>query len=1317
MKRDIIISLCILTGVLSGIIFAVDTPRVRQSLLTKIQEEVQEATGYPISIGDLRISLFAPGIEIEDVTAFRPNERGPWVTIHRAKISIQPQWTPGAGLLSTNLEIDGLKGDILESDVQAFQQGTGQTHDTDTETESDSASSSPPSIDEIWIVNTTFRYTTPDFTIAAQNLELRATPRNWEGHNATIHIPSLRFTDAQQSISLEAKGQARIMGELFSPDSINIDALKIFLPGLQLEPTGEFVLSENINLQVKIGGSAILDRLREKIPSLPELEGIVRVDGSIQGELDDLKFNLILNGQDVSVLDYYLGNLVAQASFDNEKLTIEELKINRKDLGIIRVDGDMLFKPSLPMDLNLTLEGVGMGSLIEILGQPSAWVDGDINGTLGVKGTANPFDADLLSDLSVRRFKSLLGPYHNPKSEVSILLPDGKIRGRAHTTADKIELQGLVLSQGRSALTTNGTLHYDANQGMELRAVSQTFNLAEISPIAGLPYRGRGPLTATVEGPYDDLVISGTTEFKGFGIDNFQLGQTQATIIFADNALQLPRIDIQRQPGTIQGTARLEFNDVPTFDGAFEVKRVLAAPLLNSVQAIPEHAHRFEGSVDGHITISGELAQPKVLAQVKSDTLFIDEANFGETHVNITMMPEDPWLTIESRHQPEDGSLEVQMALNNASPTQFNFQADQIEMELITPFLGELEATGSVSGKGKFSGELNELNGDATLQIKGFSVYGFSLGQTDLEFGAQKGQSKVSGSCVAGAANVSANITLGEKMPYTATMQLNDVNISQIRTLPENVDLWLTGSLFSQGDPLNPQAIIADSVFDEARLVWNDIEFNQVRSVRMNYANEVLEFSDAAFAIPELTIRLAGRMPLNDDLSLRLNLNGDLSMVPRLSNEVEAGQGSVNASVLMEGTFEAPIYAGHAAIESGSMRLVSIQQEVEDIQARLDISGRTIQISEASARIGNGTVRMSGGVILVQDAPSQTNLQATFSSVRLRPDEDLDLTASGTLNLMGRVGSLELLGDVELLNLHYTSNIELDDMLRRKAKPLPLPGLSPGEAWNLRINVRGENNLLFTNNFVESELSANLRITGTTQHMGLVGTVTPIWGRATYAGNTYKVERGIIDFVEEYSISPRFEVRASTESSTEACNMQLAVNITGDDSGYTVQAEGQDDSGAPVTSQQALVCAQFGLRLDNDNNSQSNNNASGGSIMTEENATGVLSGAVDAIWKVTGMDERVRRILPVVDQFTLTSGYSKTSKKTEPRILVTKDLGKNWELKYNGPLYEKDEQHIIALQYRLSSRITLESTWVSFSEAIPSLGDMGLDLRLDWQFE
>ena len=1295
--------MCILTGILTGIVFAVDTPRVRQSLQTKIQEEIQSATGYPISINDLHISLLNPGVEVHDVTAFRPNERGPWVTIHRARISLHPQWKPGAGFINIRLEVDGLKGNIKEEDVKVFQnaQNTNQVQEP-----SEDSSSDPIEIDEIWIVNTTLVYEAEAFRIAATNLEFKASPRSWKGHDTSIHVPSFHYKDSQQDIRIEARGNATILGSLFAPEEVNVDDLKVFLPGLNMEPRGNIVLGKDPTIEMKVNGAAILDRLRQKIPTLPELKGLVRIDGTVRGPLNNLQFSLSADGENVQVDEYYLGNLMAQASFDEHTLQLEELKIHRPDLGVIKTSGQITFGATLPLDLKLKLENVGMGNLIDALGEPDAWVDGNINGELDVKGTGIPFDVEIISDLSVQRFRSLLDSYRNPRAEESLVLPNGKIKGKAHSTADKITLKNLVLSQGSSALTTNGVLSYDSSQGMELRAVSQTFNLAEISPIAGLAYRGRGPLTATVEGSYDELVISGTTEFAGFGIDQFQLGKTQATVIFADNALQLPRIFIQKNPGTLEGTARLEFGDTPTFDGAFELNQTLAGPLLQSVAALPEHAHRFDGAMSGHVTIAGALENPTVRARVKTDNFSIDQVDFGATRVNIKMTPEDPWLTIQSRHQPQEGNLEVAMKMFQEQPAQFGFKAKQVDMKLITPFLGQLEAQGSVSGQGEFTGELTELNGQAQLRVSDLDVYGFQMGQTDLEFSANDGQSKVTGSCVAGAAQVSASMTLGERLPYTATMQLNQVNIAQIHSLPENVELWLTGSLFSQGDFSKPEEIIADSVFDEARLIWNDIEFSQARPVRMNYSDEILEFSDAAFSIPELTIRLAGQVPLNSDLSLRLNLNGDLSMVPRFWNDVTAGQGNIDANLLMEGTFDKPIYAGHAIVQGGTLRLSSLQEEIEDIQARLDISGRSVQITEGTARIGTGNLQVAGGVILVQDGPTQTNLQATFSTLRLRPDQDLDLTASGTLQLIGSVGSLELRGDVELLSLHYTANIELDDMLRKKAKPLPLPGLSPGEAWNLRVNIRGENNLLFTNNFLESELSANLRLTGTTQHMGAIGTITPIWGRSTYAGNTYKVERGIIDFVEEYRISPRFEFRASTE----ACNgLKLTVNINGNDNGYSIQAQGQDDNGTEIDSQEALMCAQFGLRLDQDN--------AANTLTNPDSTSSVLSGAVDAIWKVTGMDERVRRILPVVDQFTLTSGYSKTSRKTEPRILVTKELGKDWELKYNGPLNEKDEQHIIALEYRLSSRITLQSTWISVSDAIPSLGDLGLDLRLDWQFE
>ena len=169
--------------------------------------------------------------------------------------------------------------------------------------------------------------------------------------------------------------------------------------------------------------------------------------------------------------------------------------------------------------------------------------------------------------------------------------------------------------------------------------------------------------------------------------------------------------------------------------------------------------------------------------------------------------------------------------------------------------------------------------------------------------------------------------------------------------------------------------------------------------------------------------------------------------------------------------------------------------------------------------------------------------------------------------------------------------------------------------------------------------------------------------------------------------------------------MDLQVNLSGEAERFIVEASGEDETGV-VDARDALLCAQFGIR-----------SAERG-ISTDQQGSGLkdsLPGAVDALWRVSGMDERVRRYLPVVDEFKLTSGYSRSSKQTEPRLLVIKELGRQWELKYNGPVNESDEQHVLGLEYRLKRGLVLEGSWVSVSEA--TAGDLGLDLRMDWEFD
>ena len=54
-------------------------------------------------------------------------------------------------------------------------------------------------------------------------------------------------------------------------------------------------------------------------------------------------------------------------------------------------------------------------------------------------------------------------------------------------------------------------------------------------------------------------------------------------------------------------------------------------------------------------------------------------------------------------------------------------------------------------------------------------------------------------------------------------------------------------------------------------------------------------------------------------------------------------------------------------------------------------------------------------------------------------------------------------------------------------------------------------------------------------------------------------------------------------------------------------------------------------------------------------------------------------------------------------------------IKHNGLVNETDEQHVLGLEYRLKRGLVLEGSWVSVSEA--TAGDLGIDLRMDWEFD
>ena len=278
----------------------------------------------------------------------------------------------------------------------------------------------------------------------------------------------------------------------------------------------------------------------------------------------------------------------------------------------------------------------------------------------------------------------------------------------------------------------------------------------------------------------------------------------------------------------------------------------------------------------------------------------------------------------------------------------------------------------------------------------------------------------------------------------------------------------------------------------------------------------------------------------------------------------------------------------------------------------------------------------------------------------------------------------------------YGENVDLSRLFVRQ------PNMSFGtnieeEPWDLRVQLSAPQGIFVSNNMVEAELRADLTVRGNTKRMGLIGSVVPLNGTVSYGGNEFEVESGSFDFTDEYAIRPNY----ATKLRADACGMDLQVNLSGEAERFIVEASGEDETGI-VDARDALLCAQFGIRSAEPN------------LTADQQGSDqrLLPGVVEHL-RVSGMTNGSGAIR--LSTNSSLPAVTRSSKQTEPRLLVIKELGRQWELKYNGPVNETDEQHVLGLEYRLKRGLVLEGSWVSVSEA--TAGDLGIDLRMDWEFD
>lgn len=1326
MKQKALIAASILLGMVAGLVVAIQSPRVEANLRAQAVAYARQQ-GLELSVDSLRLELFPPALVVSGVVLQRPGHAAPWVQLHEGRVQVQPWPSPSGAVVINHLELDGLRInhalDLSEPPADAPKLDL------------------PIDIRELLVWNARARVDWGEGVVALQGVDLSLVPDPEGGRRIALEIGRGKVEGGREPIGFETRLQAHLTGSLDQPERLTLKRSKVFLSRVAFEAQGAVQLAptgappkqhgeQQPPLLLTLEGGADLAELPRLLPQLPPLRGKASLQVELRSETQPAAGltaelpRVRVSGQihNAWLEEQHLGDVKLEAVYEDAQLTLESFQVQQAALGKVTGSGSVNISER-SVAFTTRVHRLSLPVVMARAGLEDAWVRAAVSGDVQGTGKLSPFRIDARVGLDVQGFEVLDGSYRKPDAEQMLAIPQARVAGKAAVTTRGVEILGVEVSRNETSLLAEGVLSFNPDVGMDLKVSGTKVSLADVGPIAKIPFAGRGSLFAALEGPYESLSISGTPDLEGLEIGGVLLGEAKATVIFENLILHVDRGTLRRKLGGLRGQGLIDFNpSQPQVAGTFSFKNIPMVDALTEVGVDHSTAARVQGVVSGQLQVHGALARPEGVVDFTSPGLAVDGVALGPMEFRVDLGGQH-LARISARGTPGGGSLAATVALEPPAAAGHSWylegQADltRVHVEPLARLASALPLTGQVTSQLAFSGAPHRLSGRVHAQVDDLTAWGVSLGQTRIDGDAENGVLTFNARLLEHRASATGTLELFPGFGIEAHASLQNVDVLRVANQRiDDVQVTATGTIELQGQLSKPDELVADIQLTEAPMKLQRYALQLARPAHMRYSAGRVNVKDLGLVGANLELTLTGGMVTSTtpaDLELTVTGHGDIAMVKPWLPSLEAAEGAFSVRAHLTGNLEAPLLDGSGRVERARIVPKGVAQELRDLQARFDFSGRNVEIQEGSARVGDGTVDFSGGVVLpAKDSRTQIRLYGGIKNVNLRINRQLTLATSGNLSLVGPLGNLLLKGRMQLHSLRYVKNLELniESFFPRRDAPLAVPDFAPGHRVEVDVHVQAPGNIRLDAGAVQGEFKGSLDFRGTTDSLGLMGTLTPLWAKARYRDIEFEYIRGDITFTEEFRLYGKYDITARAEG----CDMEMTLNINGDSRGdYVIELSGVDENG-PVEQQDPWSCLTYGVRLSQFGGQTAVSQAMGAEQTTLEDT---LGSGLDLLWGVSGLDAKMRQILPYVDEVRITlgrSGRRGKNRRVAPRLVLAKEVGENLNLKYNGALDQTDD-HILSLEYQVTKVATVQGSWVSISD-VP-VGDFGLDLRLQWQFD
>ena len=515
-------------------------------------------------------------------------------------------------------------------------------------------------------------------------------------------------------------------------------------------------------------------------------------------------------------------------------------------------------------------------------------------------------------------------------------------------------------------------------------------------------------------------------------------------------------------------------------------------------------------------------------------------------------------------------------------------------------------------------------------------------------------------------------------------------------------------------------------VFEAGRFALPGIGFTATtpRGQRVTFDAQGSIFNVATF--PQIDAKLTLRpMPL---ASL-------LGVIPR----AERAEGTLSGQLEMKGPLFAPRLAGGFDLEHGELSIRGLPLPVSDIELSLRISGNELKIERASAKVGSGTLQVSGSAPLLGTDLGAARFAITARELALPMNDGIRAVADADLNLAFKpnVGDGErelprVTGDVSLRSFDYTRPVLMTadiSSLAQRGKRTEVNSYDPAEdVVQFEVRLRSQKAMKLQNNLIDAELDVadeGLLLAGTNGRFGLRGAVTlHPRGKIFLRRSEFEVTQGRVRFDDLSRIAPEVDVTAVTEyrryhtnntataapSSASSSGGSTAPTSQGGRWRIQMHAHGNADKlKVDLTSDPALAQDDIFLLL--------TVGLTRAELDQAQSASVGQSVALEALGSLSGADRAVTEAVPLIDEFRFGSAYSSRTGRTEPTVTIGKRLSKRVRANVTSGVADSREVRS-NVEWQLSPRVSVEGSYDNVNDISSStLGNLGADVRWRLEFE